>query len=56
MTVHSSLTSDSQKVEKNKTVEVEVDREYISLQGYISNTSSDREVHVEHQLKVDRST
>ena len=41
MTVHSSLTSDSQKVEKNKTVEVEVDREYISLQGYIRNTPSD---------------
>ena len=44
MTVHSSLTSDSQKVEKNKTVEVEVDREYISLQGYIRNTLSDIEM------------
>ena len=41
MNVHSSLISKSQKVEMNKMVEVEVDREYISLQGYIRNTPSD---------------
>ena len=30
--------------------------EYISLHGYIRNTPSDKEVHAEHQLRVDRST
>ena len=30
--------------------------EYISLHGYIRNTSSDTEVHAEHQLRADRST
>ena len=29
--------------------------EYISLHRYIRNTSSDTEVHAEHQLKVERS-
>ena len=33
-----------------------MDMEYISLHGYIRNTPSDSEVHVEHQLRVDRST
>ena len=37
-------------------VEVEVDMEYILLHGYIRNTPSHTEVHVEHQLRVDRST
>ena len=37
-------------------VEEQVDVEYISLHGYIRNTSSDTEVHAEHQLRVDRST
>ena len=32
-----------------------VDMEYISLHGYIRNTPSDREVHAEHQLRVNRS-
>ena len=30
--------------------------EYISLHKYIRNTSSDPEVHAEHQLRVDRRT
>ena len=30
--------------------------EYISLHRYIRNTPSDKEVHAEHQLKVDSST
>ena len=30
--------------------------EYISLHGYIRNTSSDTEVHVENQLRANRST
>ena len=33
-----------------------VDVEYISPYGYIRNTSSDREVHAEHQLRADRRT
>ena len=37
-------------------VEEEVDMEHISLHGYIRNTSSDTEVHAEHQLRADRST
>ena len=40
----------------NKTGEEYVDMEYISLHRYIRNTSSDTEVHEEHQLRVDRST
>ena len=36
--------------------EQQVDVEYISLHGYIRSTPSDTEVHVEHQLRVDRST
>ena len=30
--------------------------EYTSLHRYIRNTSSDTEVHAEHQLRADRST
>ena len=30
--------------------------EYISLHRYIRNTSSDTEVHAEHQLRADRIT
>ena len=30
----------------------QVDVEYISLHGYIRNTTSDTEVHAEHQLRV----
>ena len=30
--------------------------EYISLHRYIRNTTSDTEVHAEHQLRADRST
>ena len=30
--------------------------EYISPYGYIRNTSSDTEVHAEHQLRADRIT
>ena len=37
-------------------VEEEVDMEHISLHGYIRNTSSDTEVHAEHQLRADRKT
>ena len=33
-----------------------VDMEYISLQGYIGNTSLDTEAHAEHQMRADRST
>ena len=33
-----------------------MDVEYISLHGCIRNTSSNTEVHAEHQLTVDRST
>ena len=33
-----------------------VDMEYIFLHRYIKNTPSDTEVHVEHQLRVNRST
>ena len=33
---------------KNKMVEEKVDKEYISLHGYIRNTPSDTEVHAEH--------
>ena len=36
--------------------EEQVDVEYISLQGYIRNTPSDTEVHIEHQLRAYRST
>ena len=36
--------------------EESVDMEYISLQGYIRNTPSDTEVHVEHQLTEGKST
>ena len=35
---------------------VEEDVEYISLHGYIRNTTSDPEVHAEHQLRTERST
>ena len=41
---------------ENKMAEEQVDVEYISLHGYIRNTPSDTEVHLEHQLRVDRST
>ena len=30
--------------------------EYSALHGYTRNTSSDTEVHAEHQLRADRST
>jgi len=40
---------------ENKIVEEEVDVEYISLHGYIRNTSSDTEVYAEYQLRVDRN-
>ena len=30
--------------------------EFIFLQGYIRKTTSDTEVHAEHQLRVDRGT
>ena len=33
-----------------------MDMEYLSFHGYIRNTPSDSEVHVEHQLRADRST
>ena len=36
--------------------EEKVDVEYISLQGYIRNTPSDTEVHMDHQLRAGRST
>ena len=55
MNVHSSLISISQKVEMNKMMEVEVDGEYICLQGYIRNTPSDTELLAEHQLRADRT-
>ena len=32
-----------------------MDVEYISLHEYVKNTPSDTEVHVEHQLRADRS-
>ena len=35
--------------------EEKVDEEYISLHGYIRDTS-DTEVHAEHQLRVDKNT
>ena len=41
---------------RNKMMEEEVDVEYLSLHGYIRNTSSDTDVHAEHQLRADRST
>ena len=41
---------------ENKMAEESVDMEYISLQGYIRNTPSDTELHVEHQLTADRRT
>ena len=41
--------------EENKMAEDPVDVEYISLHGYIRNTS-DTEVHAEYQLRVDKST
>ena len=41
---------------ENKMVEEEVDVECLSLHGYIRNTPSDTEVHVEHQLRADRRT
>ena len=34
--------------------EEQVDVGYISLQGYITNTPSDTEMHAEHQLREDR--
>ena len=39
---------------KNEMAEKQVDVEYISLHRYIRNTSSDIEVHAEHQLRADR--
>ena len=36
--------------------EEQVDMENISLHGYIRNTPSDTEMHVEHQLRANRST
>ena len=36
--------------------EEQVDVEYLSLHGYIRNTPSDTEGHVEHQLGADRGT
>ena len=33
-----------------------MDMEYISLHRYIRNIPSDTEVHVEYQLRADRST
>ena len=51
------LANDLNKVAgDNKTEEEYVHMEYISLHRYIRNTSSDTEVHEEHQLRVDRST
>ena len=41
---------------ENKMEEELVDMEYISLQGYIGNTSLDTEAHAEHQMRADRST
>ena len=35
-------------------VEGSVDKEYISLHGYIRNTPSDAEVHAGHPLRADR--
>ena len=37
-------------------LEEQVDVEYISLHAYIRNIPSDTEMHVEHQLRADRST
>ena len=37
-------------------LEEEMDMEYISLHVYIRNTPSDTEMHVEHQLRANRST
>ena len=36
--------------------EEQVGMEYITLHGYIGNTSSDTEVYAEHQLRADRRT
>ena len=33
-----------------------MDVEYISLHGYIKKSTSETEVHAEHQLRADRST
>ena len=44
------------EIGREQTAEDWVDVEYIFLHGYISNTPSDRKVHVERQLRVDRST
>ena len=41
---------------ENKMVKEQVDVESIFLHGYVRNTPSDKEVHAEHQLRVDRST
>ena len=41
---------------ENKMAEEEANVEYISLYGYIRNTPSDTEVHVEHQLTEGKST
>ena len=40
----------------NKMAEESMDVEYISVLGYIRNTTSDTEVNTEHQLRTDRST
>ena len=37
-------------------VKEQVDVEYIVPHGYVRNTASNKEVHAEHQLRVDRST
>ena len=36
--------------------EESMDVEYISLLGYVRNTTSDSEVNTEHQLRTDGST
>ncbi|CAM9716420.1 unnamed protein product [Rangifer tarandus platyrhynchus] len=39
---------------ENKTAEEEVDVQYITLHGYVRNTSSNAHVHTQHQLRADR--
>ena len=51
-----AVISNSQKVEMNKMVEMELDLEYISLSGYIRNKPLDTEVFAEHHLRAERST
>ena len=46
----------SKEVKENKRAEEFMEVEYVFLHGYIRNTTSDTEVHAEHQLKAKRST